>query len=105
VIFRGQVLAEGNVYRLRELIDEHPHRVRIECDRPRELAAAAVAAEHVARVQFTDGVVEIETRAPDTLYDEIPRLAAEHGVKIRSLTSPDNNLSAVFDYLIRGGGS
>src|SRR6185503_10472245 len=38
VLFRGQVLAEGNVFRLRELIDEHPHRVRIRCERPRELA-------------------------------------------------------------------
>jgi ABC-2 type transport system ATP-binding protein len=105
VIFRGQVLAEGNIYRLRELIDEHPHRIRVECDQPRELAAAVIGAEHVARVQFTDGVVEIETRAPDKLYDEIPRVAGERGVKIRALTSPDNNLSAVFDYLIRGGQS
>ncbi len=108
VIFRGQVLAEGNVYRLRELIDEHPHRVRVECDRPRDLAAAVIGSEHVARVQFSDGVgsatVEIETRNPDQLYDELPRVAAERGVKIRALTSPDNNLSAVFDYLIRGGG-
>ena len=106
VIFRGQVLAEGNVYKLRALIDEHPHRVRIECDRPRDLAAAVVTAAHVARVQFTDGVpggtVEIETRDPDTLYDAIPVVASAHNIKIRSLTSPDNNLSAVFDYLIAG---
>lgn len=102
VIFRGQVLAEGNVYKLRELIDEHPHRVRIECDRPRDLAAAVVTAAHVARVQFTDGVVEIETRSPDILYDAIPVVASAHNIKIRSLTSPDNNLSAVFDYLIAG---
>jgi len=112
VIFRGQVLAEGNVYRLRELIDEHPHRVRVECDRPRDLAAAVIGAEHVARVQFTGevgaagaAIVEIETRNPDKLYDELPRVAAERAIKIRSLTSPDNNLSAVFDYLIRGSGS
>jgi ABC-2 type transport system ATP-binding protein len=108
VIFRGQVLAEGNVYRLRELIDEHPHRVRVECDRPRDLAAAVIGSEHVARVQFSAGadgpIVEIETRNPDKLYDEIPRVAAERGVKIRSLTSPDNNLTAVFEYLIRGQG-
>jgi ABC-2 type transport system ATP-binding protein len=101
LIFRGQVLAEGNVYKLRELIDEHPHRVRVECDRPRDLAAAVIGGEHVARVQFTDGTVEVETRAPDRLYDELPRLAAERGVKIRSLTSPDNNLTAVFEYLVR----
>ena len=28
VIYRGQVLAEGNVYEIRKLIDKHPHRIR-----------------------------------------------------------------------------
>ncbi len=101
VIHRGQVLAEGNVYRLRELIDEHPHRVRVECDRPRALAAELLRAPHVARVQFDDGdgAVEIETRTPDSLYDELPRAARQVGTKIRALTSPDNNIQAVFEYL------
>ncbi|MGE3543408.1 MAG: ABC transporter ATP-binding protein, partial [Kofleriaceae bacterium] len=40
VIYRGQVLAEGNVYEIRKLFDRHPHRIRIECDRPRDVAAA-----------------------------------------------------------------
>jgi ABC-2 type transport system ATP-binding protein len=99
VLFRGQVLAEGNVYRLRELIDRHPHRVRVECDRPRELAAALVGKEHVARVQFDGAAVEIETREPDTLYDEIPSAALAANILIRGLSSPDNNMQAVFEYL------
>lgn len=99
LLHRGQVLAEGNVYRIRDLIDRHPHRVRVECDRPRDLAKALVAGEHVVRVLFTEGAVALETREPDRLYDEIPRAALAAGVKIRSLTSPDNNLQAVFEYL------
>ncbi len=99
VLFRGQVLAQGNFYRLRELIDKHPHRVRVECDRPRELAAALVGKEHVARVQFDDDAVEIETRAPDSLYDEIPAAALAQKIHIRGLSSPDNNMQAVFEYL------
>jgi hypothetical protein len=43
--------------------------------------------------------VEVETHAPDACYDAIPRLAAEAGVRIFSLTSPDDNLTAVFRYL------
>jgi ABC-2 type transport system ATP-binding protein len=103
LIHRGQVLAEGNVYRLRELIDRHPHRVRVECDRPRELAARLVGEEHVARVAFDGDAVEIETQAPDRLYDAIPQVAEGLGSEIRSLTSPDNNLQAVFEYLTSGG--
>jgi len=95
------VLAEGNIYKLRDLIDEHPHRVRVDCDRPRVLAAALVAHEHVSRVEITDGRLELETGAPDNLYDELPATARALGVKIRALTSPDNNIAAVFEYLTR----
>jgi ABC-2 type transport system ATP-binding protein len=101
VIHRGQVLAEGNIYRLRELIDEHPHRVRVTCDRPRDLARALIERPHVARVELDAGdtALEIETRAPDSLYSEIPAAALALGTKIHSLTSPDNNIQAVFEYL------
>src|SRR5207237_8176198 len=99
LVHRGRVLAEGNVYRIRELIDRHPHRVRVECDRPRDLARRLVGEDHVARVQFADGAVEIETRAPDRIYDAVPAIALAEGIQVRSLTSPDNNLQAVFEYL------
>ena len=47
----------------------------------------------------------IETRDPDRCYDDLARTILESGVKVKGLTSPDNNLSAVFDYLTsaRGG--
>jgi ABC-2 type transport system ATP-binding protein len=99
LMHRGRVLAEGNVHRIRELIDAHPHRVRVGCDKPRELAARLLAEEHVVRVQFSDGVVELETRKPDALYDAIPRVALGAGIKVRALTSPDDNMQAVFEYL------
>jgi len=99
VLFRGQVLAEGNVFRLRELIDEHPHRVRIRCERPRELPRELLGRDHVVRVELGEpGALTLETRAPDDLYDAIAGIAAE-GMAIAELTSPDANLQAVFEYL------
>ncbi len=99
VIYRGQVLAEGNVYEIRRHIDRHPHRIRVECDRPRVLAAALAAAEHVARIEITDHGILVETREPDRCYDELAATVLEHGVVVSTLSSPDNNLGAVFDYL------
>jgi ABC-2 type transport system ATP-binding protein len=104
VIYRGQVLAEGNIYEIRKLIDRHPHRIRIECDRPRAVAAALAAAEHVSRIAFERGGVLVETRDPDRCYDEIAAAVLESGVTVSELGSPDNNLGAVFDYLTGGGG-
>jgi ABC-2 type transport system ATP-binding protein len=104
VIYRGKVLAEGNVFRIRELIDRHPHRIRVDCDRPRELARAVADAAHVVRLSFSDGAVVIETRDPDACYDLIGAIAAD-GLAVRSLTSPDNSLAAVFDYLTNQKGA
>ena len=99
VIYRGQVLAEGNVHEIRRLIDRHAHRIRIECDRPRVLATTLAAEEHVTRINFERTGVLIETRDPDRCYDQLAAAVLEHGVTVTSLGSPDNNLGALFDYL------
>ncbi len=106
VIYRGQVLAEGNIYEIRRLIDRHPHRIRVECDRPREVAAAVAGADHVARLVMERRAVIVETRDPDRCYDDLAAAIVERGVELRAMTSPDNNLGAVFEYLTggRGGG-
>jgi ABC-2 type transport system ATP-binding protein len=105
VIYRGQVLAEGNIYEIRRLIDKHPHRIRIECDQPRVIAAAAASSDHVSKITFDREAVTLETKQPDACYDLLGTTILQHQIKLTSLTSPDNNLSAVFDYLTGAGGS
>jgi len=103
VVFRGKVLAEGNVRRIRELIDRHPHRIRVNCARPRDLAAAVAGADHVARMTFeSERIVVIETRSPDDCYGLIADAALADQNAIASLTSPDNSLGAVFNVLTDG---
>ncbi len=104
VIYRGQVLAEGNVYAIRQLIDKQPHRIRIECDRPHAIGGALAGADHIARIAFERNAVLVETRDPDRCYDDVATAVLANGVAVRQLTSPDNNLGAVFDYLTRAGG-
>ena len=103
VIYRGQVLAEGNVYEIRKLIDRHPHRIRIECDKPRHVAATIAAEDHVARIAFERGAVLIETRDPDRCYEQIGEAVLQGGIAVSRLSSPDNNLGAVFEYLTGDG--
>jgi ABC-2 type transport system ATP-binding protein len=104
VIYRGQVLAEGNVYEIRKLIDRHPHRIRVDCDRPHALGARLAGEDHVARIAFERGAVLVETRDPDRCYDQLAEVVLDGGVSITAMTSPDNNLGAVFEYLTGDGG-
>ena len=93
------MLAEGNLYEIRRLIDHHPHRIRVECDRPRALAAALAGADHVRRITMERKAVVIETEQPDRCYDELATAMLDSDFVLRGMTSPDNNLGAVFEYL------
>jgi ABC-2 type transport system ATP-binding protein len=51
------------------------------------------------RFEGDDSVI-VETRDRDRLFGRLPALAVEDGLDIREITSPDDNLQAVFDYLV-----
>jgi ABC-2 type transport system ATP-binding protein len=106
VVHRGEVLAEGDVHAIRALIDRHPHQVRIDCATPRKLAQRLLAEPHVlaARVPAERTII-VETKQPDALYDLVPQLAEELSIEIDSLSSPDDNMAAVFRYLTAEGGT
>jgi ABC-2 type transport system ATP-binding protein len=103
LILEGRLIAEGNLYSLRDLLDEHPHQIRIDCSDPRGLAKALVELPAVEAVRFADASgIEISTRDPQVCYREAPRRARALGIRIRALTSPDSSLEAVFHYLVEG---
>jgi ABC-2 type transport system ATP-binding protein len=99
LLFGGQLLAEGNVHRIRELIDAHPHRIEVACDRPRPLAQALIAEDSVLRIGVAEQQLVVETRQPDAAYLKIAEHALASGVQIDRIASPDDNLQAVFRYL------
>jgi ABC-2 type transport system ATP-binding protein len=102
LINQGRILAEGNVHQIRDLIDEHPHTVYIKAERPRALAREFLAADDVLSLKFEDEAVVVETAKPDAFYARLTAMAAagEFGV-IFEVTSPDDNLQAVFEYLVK----
>ena len=102
LMYRGQVLAEGNIYVIRKLIDRHPHRIRVECDQPRAIAKALAGEDHVARIIYERNAIVIETRDPDRCYDGLAAAVIDQKIAVSALSSPDNNLGAVFEYLTGG---
>jgi ABC-2 type transport system ATP-binding protein len=99
---RGRLVAEGQVREIRDLIDKHPHQIVIICDQYRELAAKMLAWEDVesVRVLRNEKGVTVETRSPDAFYGRLPALSLSDGLGIREVYSDDDNLEAVFKYLV-----
>ena len=102
LINQGRIVAEGNVHQIRDLIDEHPHTVYIKADHTRALAREFLAQDDVLSLKFEDEAVVVQTARPDAFYARLTELAASGELGgIHEVTSPDDNLQAVFQYLVK----
>ena len=103
LVNHGRLLAEGNIYEIRRLIDTHPLQVTIQCERIDKLMSKLVEFEDVQSVQFdrARSRLTVETNRPDEFHRRLPGIVLEHDIRVQSLWSPDENLEAVFDYLVR----
>lgn len=98
----GYIVAEGEVHGVRDEIDEHPIQILIRCDRPQTLAARLFGHEHTveARIHNDRQGLFIKTRRPDEFYLTLNKAVIELGVKIESVAPVDDDLNAVYQYLI-----
>jgi len=98
----GRLVAEGHVREIRDLIDKHPHHIVLKCAQYRELAGRIVQWPDVEGVRMLDGErgLLIETRSPDAFYGRLPGLSLNEGLAIQTVYSDDDNLEAVFKYLV-----
>jgi ABC-2 type transport system ATP-binding protein len=98
----GRLVAEGQIRQIRDLIDGHPHHIAIVCNEYRKLAARLLADDDVdgIRVFADQRRLMVETRTPDAFYRRLPELSRENGMLIEEVYSDDDNLEAVFKYLV-----
>jgi ABC-2 type transport system ATP-binding protein len=102
----GYVVAEGNVHGVRDEMEEHPMQILIRCDQPSKLAAYVFAQDHVveARLHQDHGGLFVKTRDADRFYLLLNRAVAEGEINIESIAPVDDDLSAVYQYLIGSKG-
>jgi ABC-2 type transport system ATP-binding protein len=102
LINQGRILAEGNVHQIRDLIDTHPHSVYIKAEHTRALAREFLGHDDVLSLKFEGEAVVVQTGQPDAFYARLTDLAASGALgAIHEVTSPDDNLQAVFQYLVK----
>ncbi|HEX9566836.1 MAG TPA: ABC transporter ATP-binding protein [Thermoplasmata archaeon] len=101
LIHNGKAIASGDIHAIRALIDTHPHAVRLDTPRPRQLAQALARLDHVVSFEFPSAEeLLVRTRKPDAFYRELPGIVADTKLEVRGLESPDDSLDAVFRYLV-----
>ena len=98
----GYIVAEGNIHGVRDEMEEHPMQILIRCDQPAKLAAYVFAQDHVVEARLHDdrGGLSVKTRDADRFYLLLTRAVAEGEVNLEAVAPVDDDLSAVYQYLI-----
>lgn len=102
LIHQGKIFAQGDIHYIRDLIETHPHIVSIKCSHPRIMASEFIHKPFVLKVSFgiTPNSLIVETNSRDDFFSLIPSISMKNNIQIEEITSPDDNLQAVFDYLV-----
>jgi len=104
LIHKGRLLAEGKIEEIRDLIDKYPHNIQIVTGTKdvSNLARRLIQEDFVLSVtkQKNGSSLMAQTHKPDIFYTEIATILEEEKVDVISLTSTDDNLDAVFRYLV-----
>jgi ABC-2 type transport system ATP-binding protein len=98
----GYIVAEGNIHGVRDEMEEHPMQILIRCDQPAKLAAYVFAQDHVVEARLHDDGrgLFVKTRDADRFYLLLNRAVSDGEVNVESVAPVDDDLSAVYQYLI-----
>ena len=107
LLHNGYVVAEGEVHGVRDEINEHPIQILIRCDRPQMLAARLFEYEHTVEARVNDDRkgLFVKTLRPDEFYLLLNKLITEHKLEVESVAPVDDDLNAVYQYLITSDGA
>jgi ABC-2 type transport system ATP-binding protein len=101
LMYRGALLAQGRVRDIRDLIDRHPHAIRIETSQPREVSRVFMDIAEVTKLEFEEGALVIRTHDPNLCYGLLNDMVRTGNASIQGITCDDDNLQSVFNYLTR----
>jgi ABC-2 type transport system ATP-binding protein len=102
LIHQGKILAQGDIPYVRELIESHPHMISVRSSDPRALAACFVGDRSIQKMSFgPDGrTLVVETHKRDDFFGRLTGVVVAGGIEVEEISSPDDNLQAVFEYLV-----
>ncbi len=102
LIYKGRAVASGDISEIRGLIDKHPHNIVVQGEGMSELAKRLLDMDFTVSVGYdhTRKGIMVQVNKPDEFFLAIPEIVNELGCNISQLYSLDDDLEAVFRYLV-----
>jgi ABC-2 type transport system ATP-binding protein len=102
LIYKGRAVASGDISEIRDLIDKHPHNIVIEGDGIAALGKLLLDQDFTVSVGLSDDrkSMTVQVSKPDDFFQGLPVLMEQADSSIKSMYSLDDNLEAIFRYLV-----
>jgi ABC-2 type transport system ATP-binding protein len=106
LVHHGYIVAEGAISGVRDEINEHPMQVLVRCDRPAFVASRIFELDSAVEIKIHEdkGGLLVHTRDADKFYLLLNRLVMEHALDLEAVAPADEDVQAVYKYLIEGEG-
>jgi ABC-2 type transport system ATP-binding protein len=98
----GYVVAEGSIRSVRGEMGKHPLQILIRCTEPSTLASRVFDLDSVVEAKLHDdgGGLLISTRDADRFFLLLNKVVLDHDLRIEAVTPADDDVHAVYRYLI-----
>jgi len=102
IINKGRLVAAGNLHDIRESMDRYPLTIRIKTDDRKKMGKLLMDLDNVRSVSFGEEKQDLLVRSssPGDFYPELQKIIVNHDLTLSSIDSPDDNLDAIFRYLV-----
>lgn len=103
LLVRGRILASGDVKEIRAHIERVPHTILCRSSEARQIGEAVVSTSGLQSLAFSEDEQEvtIKTQDPARVYAVISEAVAGGHVSLERMSTADDSLDAVFQYLVR----
>ena len=115
LINNGYIVAEGDIQGVRDEMQQHPIQVAVRCDRPAWVASLLLhddSGQHVGngspndvvelRMHRDGGGFEVRTLNADRFFLDFNALVVDQGIEVESIAPSDDDVQAVYQYLVGG---
>ena len=104
LIANGMIVAEGQIRSVREEIHEHPSQFLLHCRDASRVASLLFLEPHISEIKLAPGGegLLVQTRNREAFTEALQRIALD-GNEIDGVIPTDENVDALYEYLIGGG--
>jgi ABC-2 type transport system ATP-binding protein len=102
ILTAGRLAAVGPVPQIRELLDDHPHTIRIGCDQTLDVARRLLEWDNVLGLDKGADGLTVRVRQPRVFFERFGGLVREEQLEITRLETLDDRAHDVLGYLLGG---